>query len=147
VRQLSLNLRPSLLDDLGLMAALDWYVTRQGEKLGLVVHFTPVHLEQRPDPAVETACFRVVQEAFTNIARHAQAHHVWVTARRDGDRLLLSVRDDGVGFDPHMARMRAAQGGSFGILGMEERMTLVGSQFAIHSAPGRGTEIVVSVPL
>ena len=107
VRQLSLNLRPSLLDDLGLMAAVDWYVKRQGEQLGLAIHFTPTALPSRPDSVIETACFRVVQEAFTNIARHAHAHRVWVDVHGDGKSLSVSVRDDGSGFSVEAARRRA----------------------------------------
>lgn len=146
VRQLSLNLRPSLLDDLGLIAAVDWYVKRQGEQLGLAVHFTPIFLEPRPDSMVETACFRVVQEAFTNIARHAHARQVWVDVHGDGEKLYVSVRDDGSGFSVEEARRRATEGGSLGVLGMEERMTLVGGQLEIRSSPGKGTEVIATVP-
>ncbi|HXG18783.1 MAG TPA: CHASE3 domain-containing protein [Methylomirabilota bacterium] len=147
VRNLSLNLRPSLLDDLGLIPALDWYVKRQGEQLGVVVRLNAPPLESRPHPVVETACFRVVQEAFTNIARHAQARHVWVDVRQDDGRLSIVVRDDGVGFDVLAARRRAAQGGSLGVLGMEERIALVGGRLELRSAPGQGTEVDISVPL
>ena len=147
VRQLSLNLRPSLLDDLGLIAAVDWYVKRQGEQLGLTIHFTPMALHPRPDSVIETACFRVVQEAFTNIARHAHAHQVWVNVFRDGHTLSVSVRDDGSGFSVEEARRRATRGGSLGVLGMEERMTLVGGQLEIHSDPGKGTEVIARAPL
>ena len=147
VRQLSLNLRPSLLDDLGLVAALDWYVKRQSEQIGLAIHFTPTPLEPRPDPVIETACFRIVQEALTNIARHARAHQVWLDVHRDNGTLRVSIRDDGVGFHVDAARSRAAQGESLGVLGMEERLMLVGGQLEIRSAPGEGTTISARVPL
>ena len=101
----------------------------------------------RPDSVIETACFRVVQEAFTNIARHAHAHRVWVDVHGDGKSLSVSVRDDGSGFSVEAARRRATGGGSLGVLGMEERMRLVGGQLEIHSAPGKGTEVIATVPL
>jgi signal transduction histidine kinase len=147
VRNLSLDLRPSLLDDLGLAPALDWYVNRQEEQLGVTVHLIAKPLEPRFSPLIETTCFRVIQEAFTNIARHAHAQQVWVRVYTEDHTLQLSVRDDGVGFDVQTARQRATQGGSLGVLGMEERVVLVGGRLDIHSAPGEGTEVCAWIPL
>ncbi|MBI4277582.1 MAG: PAS domain S-box protein [Armatimonadetes bacterium] len=149
VRDLSLDLRPPLLDDLGLIAALRWYVDRQARRAGLTVYFSsaPAELEEmRLAPDLETTCFRVVQEAITNVMRHARARHVWVELRREDDALHLAVRDDGVGFDVEAARSRAARGGSMGILGIQERVLLVGGEVAIESAPARGTEIRARMP-
>ena len=99
VRTLSIDLRPAVLDDLGLVAALDWYVTRQAEMVGFIAHLNTEPLEPRPDPLFETVCFRVVQEALTNVVRHAHAQHVWIELRRcDNDAVSLMVRDDGRGF-------------------------------------------------
>ena len=123
VRNLSLDLRPSLLDDLGLVAALRWYVARQTRLAGFVLHFSADDLGGRLTPALETACFRVAQEALTNVVRHAQAHEVWV-ALHCQDELCLTIRDDGVGFNVAAAQARAAHGGSFGLLGMRERVAL-----------------------
>jgi signal transduction histidine kinase len=147
VRNLSLDLRPSLLDDLGLAAALEWYVERQAQRVGFRGHFVSDPLESRLPPVVETACFRVAQEALTNIARHAQARQVWVELQDHQTELHLVIRDDGVGFDVRAAEERAGRGGSFGLLGMRERVELVGGRIEVTSAAGRGSEICVSFPL
>src|SRR5205807_5853184 len=94
----------------------------------------------RLETELETACCRVAQEALTNVARHAGARTVEVEIRLSGGALRLRVRDDGSGFDPAAARARARDGASIGVLGMQERVELLGGRFAIHSEPGRGTE-------
>jgi len=147
VRTLSLDLRPLMLDELGLVATLNWYVQRQAQRVESVIHFTADALEPRPHPALETACFRVVQEALTNAARHAQARHVWVEVRQHDSTLSLRIRDDGVGFDVPATLERARQGTSFGVLGMAERLRLAGGHLEIHSTPGDGTEISARIPL
>jgi PAS domain S-box-containing protein len=140
VRNLSLDLRPSLLDDLGLVAALRWYVARQTRLAGFVLHFSADELGGRLTPALETACFRVAQEALTNVVRHAQAHEVWVALHCQSE-LCLTIRDDGVGFNVAAAQARAAHGGSLGLLGMRERVGIVGGRLTISSSPGQGTHI------
>jgi signal transduction histidine kinase len=147
VRNLSLNLRPSQLDDLGLVAALRWHVTRQAAVSGLSAEFGADELDERLEPALETACFRFVQEAMTNIVRHAGARHVWIEARRQGDRLRVSVRDDGKGFDVGAAMREAIARGSLGLLGMQERVGLAGGRLNVSSRPGEGTSIVAEFPL
>lgn len=147
VRNLSLDLRPSLLDDLGLVAALEWYVDRQAQRVGFVGHFTATPHDLRVDPALETVCFRVVQEALTNVVRHAQAQRVWVAVERSDSELHLQVRDDGVGFDVLSARERAVRGGSFGLLGMRERVELIGGSLEMTSVLTQGTTICVRFPL
>jgi signal transduction histidine kinase len=147
VRTLSVDLRPSVLDDLGLAAALEWYVERQAQQVGFVGRFIAEPRDLRLNSTVETACFRVVQEALTNIARHAKARHVWVELRRQGEEVHLSVRDDGAGFDVRAAQERALQGGSFGLLGMRERAELAGGVLTMQSAPTQGTEICLRFPL
>jgi len=147
VRSLSLELRPSLLDDLGLAAALRWYVERQAERAGFAARLEDQLQERRLPANVETTCFRVAQEAITNVARHARATHLEVClGERDG-LLSLLVRDDGVGFDVEVARARASAGGSLGLLGMEERVALVGGRLRVDSRPGHGTEVQVELPL
>jgi PAS domain S-box-containing protein len=138
VRNLSLDLRPSLLDDLGLVAALRWYVARQARLAGFVLHFSVDDLGGRLTPALETTCFRVAQEALTNIVRHAQAREVWVRLACD-DELCLTIRDDGVGFDVSAAHARASHGESFGLLGMRERVGIVDGHLTISSSLGQGT--------
>ncbi len=146
VRNLSLNLRPPLLDDLGLEPALRWYLEKEGKRAGYRFSFRSNLSGQRPSPPIETACFRVAQEALTNIARHASARVVTVEVVREGDDLQLSVRDDGSGFDLEAARFTACQGTSLGLLSMEERVRLTGGRFEILTAPGRGTRIQAWFP-
>lgn len=146
-RDLSLDLRPAMLDDLGLAAALRWYVERQVQRAGLAAHLD-IEEDEPPLPAdLKTTCFRITQEALTNVVRHAQARQVWVTLRRHGGELRLSVRDDGVGFDVADARRRAAEGGSTGLLGIQERVALLGGTMMLESTPAHGTVVRVQFPL
>jgi PAS domain S-box-containing protein len=147
VRNLSLDLRPSLLDDLGLAAALRWYVDRQARLAGFVAEFGVDLGNSRLPPGLETACFRVAQEALTNVVRHARAKRVRVEVRQDDGELRLLIRDDGVGFDVRAAQDRAVHGTSLGILGMQERVLLAGGQIRIESVQARGTEIEAYFPL
>jgi signal transduction histidine kinase len=141
VRNLALDLRPSMLDDLGLVAALRSFVNRQARRAGLEAEFSAESIHPRPVPDVETACFRIAQEAVTNVLRYARARSIRVKLWREEGELCLSVRDDGAGFDVSEARERARLGRSLGLLGMQERVDLVGGRLEIDSAPGRGTEI------
>jgi len=147
VRQLSLSLRPSQLDDLGLEAALRSHLDRQCRVAGLAAHFDAEDAPHDPGPETETACFRVAQEAITNVLRHARAQNVWVRLYASNDRLALSVRDDGHGFDLESVRTRAASGASLGLVSMEERIALVSGSLELRSAPGQGTLLVASFPL
>jgi PAS domain S-box-containing protein len=147
VRDLSLNLRPSMLDDLGLVPALRWYTNRQAAVAGLAAEFYAEPMENRLDPFIETACFRVAQEALTNVVRHARARAVTVELRQQSDQLHLLVRDDGAGFDVVALREQAVQGASLGLLSMEERATLVAGSIQLVSAPGQGTEVRACFPL
>jgi PAS domain S-box-containing protein len=142
VRDLALDLRPSVLDDLGLAAAVRWYVDRFAAKAHLDTHLS---IDQLPplDPTLETTCFRLAQETLTNIARHAQARHVWFDLHRLGDTLQLRIRDDGVGYDVAAAHTHARAGASLGLLGMEERVSLMHGTLKIISAPGCGTQVTV----
>jgi signal transduction histidine kinase/CheY-like chemotaxis protein len=147
VRNLSLDLRPSMLDDLGLGPALRWYLDRQARRGGFGAQLA---VDLFPEPLateLETTCFRVVQEGLTNVVRHARARHVRVEVQQQGSELHLVVRDDGVGFDVAAARSRAAQGASLGLLGMHERVALLGGQIDIVSQPGQGTEIRIRLPV
>lgn len=146
VRRLALALRPSMLDDLGLESALRWMANQQAEHSGFTVQFNIVPMETRLAPEIETACFRIVQETLTNIARHARAKHVTIELRREDDMLMMAVQDDGCGFDVSEARARAARGGSIGVLGIQERAALVGGQCEIESSPERGTTVRARFP-
>jgi PAS domain S-box-containing protein len=142
VRDLALDLRPSVLDDLGLPAALRWYVDRFARTAHVEAHLT---IDAVPHLAaeLETVCFRVAQEALTNVARHAHARHVWVDLHLLPGGLELDVRDDGQGFNTTTARGHALGGASVGLLGMQERVALVGGEFELRSAPGDGTRVRV----
>jgi PAS domain S-box-containing protein len=147
VRHLSLDLRPSMLDDLGLVATLRWYVDRQAQRAGYRARFISDAVEIRLDPAIATAAFRVAQEALTNIARHAKARRVSVSVRRSDGSLRLLVRDDGAGFDSGEALRYGARGSGLGLLGMRERAALLGGRVEVRSRPGRGTRVLLTIPL
>jgi signal transduction histidine kinase len=147
VRDLSLDLRPSLLDDLGLVAALRWYLERQAQRTGFAGQLIAEDAQGRLSPELETVCFRVAQEALTNVARHAHAAQVQVELRAHQGSMELIVRDDGVGFDVPAARDRATRGTSLGLLGMQERVTLAGGRIEITSAFGQRTEVRAWFPL
>jgi signal transduction histidine kinase len=140
LRDLSTLLRPPQLDALGLEAALRWQAERmfRSGRPRLSLALTP--LPRRPDPAAELACFRIAQEAMTNIQRHAQAAHVAVNLGAENGGLELSVRDDGRGFDP-------SHSGRLGLVTMRERAEQVGGRLEIDTAPGRGSCVRAYIPL
>jgi signal transduction histidine kinase len=146
MRELARDLRPAVLDDLGLGPALRWYVTRETRRAGLELDLDVGSLAGRLPPAVETTCFRVVQEALTNVIRHAHALRVAVAAGAARGAVELTVRDDGAGFDVAEARKRAARGESQGLLGMQERVALASGELRVESAPGSGTTIRARIP-
>jgi signal transduction histidine kinase len=147
VHDISLNLRPSMLDDLGLEPALRWLAKRQAALAGLQAEVRADPLEQRLDPMIETECFRVAQEALSNVVKHAKAHTLKVELTQNEEQLHLSVRDDGVGFDVARLREQAVGGASLGLLSMEERAALAGGGLQYHSTPGQGTEVHAWFPL
>jgi signal transduction histidine kinase len=144
VRELSLRLRPSMLDDLGLRPALLWYFARYTAQTGVPVQFDPGDLKGRLPPEVETAAYRIIQEALTNVARHAAADSVAVRVRRERDALLLQVADDGQGFD--QGAVRAGKNSS-GLSGMHERALLLGGGLTLVSRPGEGTRLTAVLPI
>ena len=147
VRSLSLELRPSLLDDLGLAAAVRWLADQHAARAGVALHFVSELGDSRFEPAVEIASFRIVQEAVNNIVKHAGATEMTVDLRETGDALHVRVRDDGAGFDVAAARQRAARAASLGMLGMEERASLGSGNIEWLSAPGLHTEVHAWFPL
>ena len=147
VHDISLNLRPLILDDLGLEPALRWFTRRQAALVGLQARFHADPLAQRLDPVIETECFRVAQEALTNVVRHAKAKTLNVELREEAGELHLRVRDDGIGFDVGDVREQAARGASLGLLSMEERAALAGGGLEFNSAKGLGTEVHAWFPL
>ena len=146
VRRLATTLRPSMLDDLGLAAALQWITEQSANRSGFAVNFHHVRAQPRLAPDIETACFRIVQEALTNIARHAQATRVDIQLDHEDGQLLLRICDDGCGFQLEEMQTRALAGNSTGVLGMQERATLVGGQLTIASSPGNGSTVLMCCP-
>ena len=147
VRRLAVALRPSVLDDLGLIPALRGIAEQTSARGGFEIHFQPSLPPGRLPPDVETACFRIVQEALTNITRHARAHRVDIDLFLDGEGLVLGIHDDGSGFDVAAVRERAAAGDSIGLLGMKERAILLGGQLDVESIPGMGSSVRMRCPL
>jgi PAS domain S-box-containing protein len=147
VRELSLDLRPPLLDELGLVPTLRWLVDQQAQRAGLRVTFSANVDGLEIDPDIQTACFRVAQEGITNIIRHSGAKSVTVELRCETERLWLSVRDDGAGFDPSVLEHTLTPHSTLGLVGMKERTLLVRGGLEVQSAPGQGTEIRAWFPL
>jgi PAS domain S-box-containing protein len=146
-RQISLDLRPPLLDDLGLVPALRWYVNQQAERAGLETKFFADPLGDDVPPHIQIVCFRLAQETITNVVRHAHAKTLRVELRRAAGSLLLVVHDDGVGFDVIKAEALAQEGASLGLLSMKERAALAGGSLQVISSPGEGATVEVLLPL
>lgn len=147
VRSMSLDLRPSILDDFGLVSALRWLANRQAQLAGFDLELdVPEALasSKRLPSELETACFRVVQEALTNVVRHAQAKNVRIQLTRGEDHLQLRIDDDGAGFDREDIEAKSER---FGLLSMRERVQLLNGEFQVRSARGRGTSVEVRLPL
>ncbi len=143
VRDLSMDLRPPMLDDVGLLPTLLWHFERYHAQTGIRVHFGPPPSSLgRLAAQVETAAFRIVQEALTNVARHAAVEEASVRLEALPDRVVLQVEDHGLGFRPESAWA----GASSGLTGMRDRARLAGGRFALDSAPGRGTRLTAELP-
>ncbi|OFX13405.1 MAG: hypothetical protein A2Z18_01390 [Armatimonadetes bacterium RBG_16_58_9] len=144
VKNLAFDLRPGLPDDLGLVTAVDRYVEDFPKRHGLPVSFQSIGLDwQRLPPEVETAVYRIVQEALVNSAKHARANHASVIMEMNHALLRVLVEDDGQGFDMGSG----GAGRTLGLFGMQERAALVGGTLKIDSSPGEGTTVVLDVPL
>jgi len=140
IRDIALLLRPSMLDDLGLMPALEWQAREVSRRSGIKVTVTAGNVPDSLPDEMRTAVYRLVQEALYNVSRHSGAKSATVNVRQEDGSLLLTVEDDGSGFDA--AKMRG-----LGILGMEERIRQLGGEFEIRSAPGKGTELRARLPI
>jgi PAS domain S-box-containing protein len=147
IRAMSLDLRPPLLDELGLVPALRGYLEAQERRSGLRIVLTADPESLRLPPELEIAGFRVVQEAVTNVVRHAEAHGIRITLAVVEGHLDLSVIDDGRGFALAEVMERAARGQHLGLLGIQERALTLGGDMRVLSAPGQGAEIHVRVPV
>jgi signal transduction histidine kinase len=142
VREMALGLRPSLLDDLGLVPALRWYCNRLTQRRTIEINFEAVDCKDRLPIEVETALYRIVQEALTNITRHARASRVHVRLECRESTIVTTIEDDGQGFDPETVASR----GGVGLLGIRERAALLGGSLSIKSQPGQGTRLTLHIP-
>lgn len=143
IREISSQLRPRILDDLGLLPALIWQVDQVNNRTSVKVDFKHAGLNRRFPAEVSTAAFRIVQEALTNVVRHAGTDGAKLRVWADEENLVMHVEDQGIGFDP--ARMTDEVCG--GISGMEERARLFGGEFSLESSPGYGTHVTAIIPL
>ena len=140
IRDIALLLRPSMLDDLGLVPALEWQAREVSRRGNVQVRVLAEHVPDSLDDAVRTAVYRFVQEGLHNVSRHSQASKATVTVRAGGSALTVTVEDDGVGFNPLRSR-------GLGLVGMEERIRQLHGKFRIQSNPGKGTVVAAELPL
>jgi signal transduction histidine kinase len=137
---LALLLRPSMLDDLGLVAALEWQAREVSKRTGMLVGLVEENVSDSLPEEHKTCVYRIVQEALNNCSKHAYAKHVQVTIRQKPGRLSLTIQDDGKGFDPVRAR-------GLGLVGMTERVSQLKGILKVDSVAGRGTSLCVDLPL
>jgi signal transduction histidine kinase len=145
VRDLSHLLHPAMLDDLGLAAAIDWYLKGFSRRHGVKIELLQDRMEERLTADTEAVVYRIVQEALTNVAKHAQATTCRVYLQRLTNTLLVTIEDDGVGFEPDAPRLPGATRG-IGLVGIRERVTQLRGELRLESAPGKGTRLTVEVP-
>jgi len=147
ISEIALDLRPSLLDDLGLLPTLQWYLNRYSQRLGIEVSLDVQDLEDRLPEEVETTLYRVIQEALTNIAKHAKANTVRLNLERSKDAIGVTIRDDGRGFDVKESQESLTTLEGVGLIGIRDRVSTLGGRAEIHSKPGQGTSIEIEIPL
>jgi len=147
IRNLSIDLRPSALDDLGLLPALRWYVKEYQKKCSIEVEFHASGFKERLPAEMETALYRIVQECLTNTAKHANARRVTIMLKENTEMVYARIVDDGEGFDYEALLKTPIQERGLGLAGMHERAVLLDGTLNIHSVPGQGTTIEVSIPL
>jgi signal transduction histidine kinase len=142
VRRISSELRPSILDDLGLMAAMEWHLKEFEKRSGIKTQFSKPAKEMPLQDAVKTSLFRIFQESLTNVVRHSAASNLIVNLSQQNDHILLYIEDNGIGFN----KEKVGQKRTLGILGMKERSAMIGGKYEITSAEGKGTIVTVIVP-
>jgi len=143
VRKIAAHLRPGILDDLGLVAALQWQSQEVQTRFGIPIHFISDLTDIDAPAGIITGLFRIYQEALTNAARHADAHVIESSLRLENGRIILEIKDDGKGVD--MSTMGNSK--SFGLLGIKERVFVMEGQYEFISEPGKGTCLSVSIPI
>ncbi|MBX5451604.1 sensor histidine kinase [Thermogemmatispora sp.] len=147
IRNLSIDLRPSALDDLGLLPALRWYIKEYQQKCSIEVEFSATGFKGRLPAEMETVLYRIVQEALTNTARHANATKVSIVLREEEGAVYATISDNGCGFDVEALMKTPGQERGLGLAGMQERAVLLDGTLEIKSRPGEGTTIEVRLPL
>src|SRR6266571_7250680 len=147
IRNLSIDLRPSALDDLGLLPALRSYVKEYQQKCSIEVEFLATGFKERLPAEMETALYRIVQESLTNTARHANARKVSIVLNEEADEVYATITDDGHGFDVETLLKTPGQERGLGLAGMKERALLLDGSLIINSSSGHGTTVEVRIPL
>ncbi|MCJ7579523.1 MAG: PAS domain S-box protein [Candidatus Aminicenantes bacterium] len=147
VHEMTLDLRPHMLDDLGLLPTLRWYLNRISKQANVEPHIKSVNWKVPLIPEMEVAIFRIIQEAITNVAKHAMAQNVFIHLKQIKHTVDISIEDDGQGFDVKKIKDLRFQAHGVGLLGMRERISLLQGIFQVDSAPGKGTRISASLPL
>ncbi len=146
VHEMSLELRPSMLDDLGLIPALRWYINKYKKRSNIEVMFETIHMKERLIQEMETALFRVIQEALTNIIKHAKATEVHIHLEQKKSKIIVIIRDNGKGFQYDKVAHRKPDKRGMGLIGIRERIFLLGGKFDIKSQPGQGTCLSITIP-
>jgi signal transduction histidine kinase len=143
VRRISADLRPAMLDDIGLLATMEWRLGEFQKRTGIIGEIVAQQADIVLEQEKSTALFRIFQEALTNVARHAGAKMVKVSLKKEGGKVLLKVEDDGIGIKAE----EITSSSSTGIIGMRERVRMCRGQLRIKGIPGKGTTITVSIPV
>ena len=144
VRALSLDLRPVMLDDMGLLHSLQWHVENFSQRTGVHVDFQSSAIDGRFSSELESAVYRLVQEALSNVAHHAGVTGATLKVWSNDHEVCVEVEDHGIGFDPKTVR---EPGGCTGLTETRERVSLLGGQFTLTSTPGQGTRLLACIPL
>ncbi len=147
LRHCAQDLRPRILDDLGLIAALEWMAESLVKDYGIDAHVEVIGTERSLSDEVELLLFRIAQEALSNIRRHAVASRAWVTVEFGDDKTVLTVEDNGKGFELPERVGDLASSGKLGLVGMQERARLIGGRLRLQSEPGKGTVVIIELPL
>ena len=147
MRQLSMDLRPTMLDDVGLIPTLRWYIESFSKRLNIDSRFEAVGLEGKLPSQIETACYRIVQEALNNIVKHSGANRAEITLRQKDSVLFASITDNGKGFDLNRMLQPGSPEKGLGLVGMQERVSLLGGKMDIQSGSDFGTRIYVEIPI
>jgi two-component system sensor histidine kinase UhpB len=144
VRSVMADLNPPMLEEYGLVPAMSWYGDKFCERTGVAVHITGDQLKLRMPQRVELTLFRIAQECLNNVAKHAQASHVEIVFQVSRDAVIMSLEDNGAGFEPENVSAKSSQP-HWGLLTMKERALSVGGELSIHTAVGKGTRVEVTV--